>query len=152
MKSKRHQKILELIQAHPVDTQEELLRLLRESGFEATQATVSRDIKELRLVKTALDNGKYRYSVSASKHASDLSSQFYTFFSKSVYAVDCCKNFVVVKCHTGMANAVCEMLDTMEISGIVGTLSGDNTFFVMMREEEMAQSLADELSKHMQGR
>lgn len=81
-----------------------------------------------------------------------MSSQFYTFFNKSVYGVDHCKNFVVVKCHTGMANAVCEMLDAMEIKGIVGTLSGDNTFFVMMREDQLAEELAEELSKHMQGR
>ena len=149
MKSKRHQKILELIQANAVDTQEELLRLLRENGYEVTQATVSRDIKELRLIKTASSNGKYRYRVSTRKQQSDLSSQFYAFFSKSVYGVDYCKNFVVVKCHTGMANAVCEMLDTMDINGIVGTLSGDNTFFVMMREDKMAQELAEELSKYM---
>lgn len=152
MKSKRHQKILELIESNAVDTQEELLRLLRENGYEVTQATVSRDIKELRLVKTAANDGKYQYSVSASKPRQDMSSQFYTFFNKSVYSVDHCKNFVVVKCHTGMANAVCEMLDAMEIKGIVGTLSGDNTFFVMMREDQLAEELAEELSKHMQGR
>ena len=152
MKSKRHQKILELIESNAVDTQEELLRLLRENGYEVTQATVSRDIKELRLVKTAANDVKYQYSVSASKPRPDMSSQFYTFFNKSVYGVDHCKNFVVVKCHTGMANAVCEMLDAMEIKGIVGTLSGDNTFFVMMREDQLAEELAEELSKHMQGR
>ena len=152
MKSKRHQKILELIESNAVDTQEELLRLLRENGYEVTQATVSRDIKELRLVKTAANDGKYQYSVSASKPRPDMSSQFYTFFNKSVYSVDHCKNFVVVKCHTGMANAVCEMLDAMEIKGIVGTLSGDNTFFVMIREDQLAEELAEELSKHMQGR
>ncbi|HCB64883.1 MAG TPA: arginine repressor [Ruminococcaceae bacterium] len=152
MKSKRHQKILELIATNDVDTQEELLRLLRESGFEVTQATVSRDMKELRLVKTAANDGKYRYSVSAGKQRPDMSSQFYSFFNKSVYSIESCKNFVVVKCHTGMANAVCEMLDTMEVKGVVGTLSGDNTFFVMMQEDWMAKNLEDELSKHIQGR
>ena len=149
MKSKRHQKILELIQMNAVDTQEELLRLLRESGYEVTQATVSRDIKELRLIKTAASDGKYRYSTAVHKPQPDLSSQFYAFFNKSVYGVDYCKNFVVVKCHTGMANAGCEMLDTMNIDGIVGTLSGDNTFFVMMREDQLAQKLAEELSKYL---
>lgn len=149
MKSKRHQKILELIEANVVDTQEELLRLLNESGYKITQATVSRDIKELRLIKTASSNGKYRYSAAVRRPQPDLSSQFYAFFNKSVYAVDYCKNFVVVKCHTGMANAVCEMLDTMDVEGIVGTLSGDNTFFVMMREDQLAQKLAEELSKYL---
>lgn len=152
MKNKRHKKILELISAHSVDTQEELLRLLKEDGYEVTQATVSRDIKELRLVKTAEKDGKYRYSAAVKNQTPDMSSQFYTFFDKSVYDVDFCKNFVVVKCHTGMANAVCEMLDTMEVKGVVGTLSGDNTFFVMMREDHLAEKLAEELRKHMQGR
>ena len=149
MKSKRHQKILELIESNAVDTQEELLRLLRENGYEVTQATVSRDIKELRLVKTAANDGKYQYSVSASKPRPDMSSQFYTFFNKSVYSVDHCKNFVVVKCHTGMANAVCEMLDAMEIKGIVGTLSGDDTFFILMRTEDGAAEICKSLQQYV---
>ena len=149
MKSKRHQKILELIESNAVDTQEELLRLLRENGYEVTQATVSRDIKELRLVKTAANDGKYQYSVSASKPRPDMSSQFYTFFNKSVYSVDHCKNFVVVKCHTGMANAVCEMLDAMEIKGIVGTLSGDDTFLIVARSERDAKTICSELTRHI---
>ncbi|MBQ1237349.1 MAG: arginine repressor [Oscillospiraceae bacterium] len=152
MKTKRHQKILELIANHVVDTQEELLRLLRQSGFEVTQATVSRDIKELQLVKTASSDGKYRYSANAKKPRRDMTDQFYTFLAKSVDDVDYCRNFVVVKCHTGMANAVCELLDNMHVEGIVGTLSGDNTFFVMMREDEQAARLAKELTNHIGGR
>ena len=149
MKIARHSKIIDLINQYDIETQEELAAKLQEAGFAVTQATVSRDIKELRLVKTAASDGKYRYSISAGKQRADLSSQFYTFFNKSVYGVDHCKNFVVVKCHTGMANAVCELLDTMEIKGVVGTLSGDNTFFVMMREDLLAEELAEELSKHL---
>ena len=149
MKTKRHQKILELIANYVVDTQEELLRLLRQEGFEVTQATVSRDIKELQLVKTADHNGKYRYSANVKKPRRDTTDQFYTFLAKSVEGVDFCRNFVVVKCHTGMANAVCELLDNMNVEGIVGTLSGDNTFFVMMREDEQAEKLAQQLNNHI---
>ena len=78
-----------------------------------------------------------------------MSSQFYTFFNKSVYSVDHCKNFVVVKCHTGMANAVCEMLDAMEIKGIVGTLSGDDTFLIVARSERDAKTICSELTRHI---
>ena len=148
----RLKEIRKLIKNNKIESQEELLALLTKGGFEVTQATVSRDMKELRLVKTAANDGKYRYSVSAGQQRPDMSSQFYSFFNKSVYGVESCKNFVVVKCHTGMANAVCEMLDTMEVKGVVGTLSGDNTFFVMMQEDWMAKNLEDELSKHIQGR
>ena len=152
MKKARHKKILSLINEYNIDRQEVLLEYLQKEGFNVTQATVSRDMKELRLVKTAANDGKYRYSVSAGKQRPDMSSQFYSFFNKSVYSIESCKNFVVVKCHTGMANAVCEMLDTMEVKGVVGTLSGDNTFFVMMQEDWMAKNLEDELSKNIQGR
>ena len=152
MKKARHKKILSLINEYNIDRQEVLLEYLQKEGFNVTQATVSRDMKELRLVKTAANDGKYRYSVSAGQQRPDMSSQFYSFFNKSVYSIESCKNFVFVKCHTGMANAVCEMLDTMEVKGVVGTLSGDNTFFVMMQEDWMAKNLEDELSKHIQGR
>lgn len=152
MKAKRHSKIIEIIQDHPVDTQEELLRLLSESGFAVTQATVSRDIKELRLIKTATSGGGYRYTIPSKDALPDLSSQFHTFFAGSVISVDQCRNFVVVKCYTGMANAVCQMLDSLGLEGIVGTLSGDDTFFIMMREDEDAANLSQDLSKHMQGR
>ena len=105
MKTRRHAKILELIKEHDIDTQDELLRHLREEGFDVTQATVSRDIKELRLVKTLSRSGKYKYST-GSETTNDMSAKFYSLFSDSVLSVEAAMNMRVVQCMTGMAQAV----------------------------------------------
>lgn len=105
MKAKRHAKILELINSRPIDTQDELLGLLRESGFSVTQATVSRDIKELRLVKTLTPDGKYHYAAHADLPKSEMSNKFLLIFSESVKEIDSAGNMLVIKCFTGMANA-----------------------------------------------
>ncbi|MDR2909502.1 MAG: arginine repressor, partial [Oscillospiraceae bacterium] len=104
MKSKRHAKILELIAEYEIDTQEELLRRLNENDFRVTQATVSRDIKELRLVKVQVGAG-YRYSTNTSRETVDMSFKFHAVFSESVVGVDYAENLVVIKCYVGMANA-----------------------------------------------
>jgi transcriptional regulator of arginine metabolism len=146
MKERRHAKILELIGKYSIDTQEELLRRLREEGFEVTQATVSRDIKELRLIKSLSADGKYKYSTSQ-ENSKDFSSKFYSLFSDSAVAVDFARNTIVIKCLTGMANAVCASMDLIEWEDIVGTLAGDDTIFVLMREDASAERLAGELKK-----
>lgn len=144
MKKKRHQKILELIALYPVDTQEELLKLLKEAGFDVTQATVSRDIKELRLLKTLSPDGKYRYAP-AKEEAKANSAKFFSLLADSAVAVDFAQNIVCVKCLTGMANAVCAAMDTIRRDEVVGTLSGDDTIFILMRNEEAAGRFAGEL-------
>ena len=146
MKARRHAKILELINEFNIDTQEELLRLLREAGFEVTQATVSRDIKELRLVKTLSQDGKYKYTVNMDS-INDFSSKFYSLFSDSAVNIDYACNIVVIKCLTGMANAVCAAMDSMKWEGAVGTLAGDDTIFIVMKNEEYAENLVIELKK-----
>lgn len=146
MKERRHAKILELIGKFAIDTQEELLRRLREEGYEVTQATVSRDIKELRLIKTLTQNGKYKYSVSQ-EEGKDFSSKFYSLFSDSALSVDYAQNIVSVKCLTGMANAVCAALDPLRWENIVGTLAGDDTIFILVRDENSAGRLSAELKK-----
>lgn len=146
MKTTRHAKILQLINEYTIDTQEELLRRLREENFEVTQATVSRDIKELRLIKTLSDDGKYKYSVSK-ENSRDLSSKFYSLLSDSAVIIDCAGNMVVIKCLTGMAQAVCASMDLMQWNGLLGTLAGDDTIFVVMKNEESAQQLVAELKK-----
>ena len=146
MKAKRHAKILELINSRPIDTQDELLGLLRESGFSVTQATVSRDIKELRLVKTLSRSGKYRYST-GSDTISDMSSKFYSLFSDSVLSVEAAQNMLVVRCMTGMAQAVCASLDSMHWPGFVGTLAGDDTIFIVCRTEGDALETQEEFRK-----
>ena len=123
MKTRRHAKILELIKEHDIDTQDELLLYLRESGFDVTQATVSRDIKELRLVKTLSRAGKYRYST-GSENISDMSSKFYSLFGDSVLSVESAQNILVIRCMVGMAQAVCASLDSMHWPAFVGTLAG----------------------------
>ena len=146
MKTKRHAKILELIQEHAIDTQEELLRWLKEAEFDVTQATVSRDIKELRLVKTLAPDGKYRYSTGKNSET-DMSGKFHSLFSDSVRSIDCAGNIVAIKCYVGMAQAVCAALDSMHWDGIVGTLAGDDTIFILTRTENTAVNLVGELRK-----
>ncbi|MBP1575211.1 MAG: arginine repressor [Oscillospiraceae bacterium] len=146
MKTKRHSKILELISKKDIATQEDLLVYLRESGFDVTQATVSRDIKELRLVKTMVSDGKYRYSPAASDSNADVSTK-YAVFSQSAKSVDYANNMIVIKCYTGMANAACAVLDAMNHEGVVGTLAGDDTIFVLMRDEKVTVTLVENIKK-----
>ncbi|HIS69342.1 MAG TPA: arginine repressor [Candidatus Gallacutalibacter stercoravium] len=146
MKTRRHSKILELIQDQAIETQEELLRQLKAQGFDVTQATVSRDIKELRLVKTLGEGGRYHYAT-AKKGAGDISTQFFSLFSGSVLTVEYAGNMVVIKCMTGMAQAVCAAMDSMHWDGVVGTLAGDDTIFVVVRNESRAVDLVSELKK-----
>lgn len=151
MKSERLAKVLELIDENEIDTQEELLRRLKEAGYDVTQATVSRDIKELRLVKVLSHNGRYRYSANLQQPKVDMSYKFHAIFSQSVQGVDFAGNMVAVKCFTGMANAACAALDSIHWNGVVGTLAGDDTIFVLMRSEERAAELVEEL-KNLLGR
>lgn len=147
MKSRRHAKILELINSRPIDTQDELLNLLRASGFSVTQATVSRDIKELRLIKTLTADGQYHYTSHGNVPKSEMSGKFLIIFTESVKEIDSAGNMLVIKCHTGMANAVCAALDTMHWSGVVGTLAGDDTIFMVMRDDHNARELVMQLRK-----
>ena len=147
MKSKRHAKILEIISKNDIETQEELLKYLRSSGFDVTQATVSRDIKELRLLKTMTHDGRYKYTVGVSNIV-DIKNNFQSLFGNSVTSVDYAGNLVVIKTSTGMAQAVCVGFDTMKFDSILGSIAGDDTIFVACRSNEAAQSLAAELKKY----
>jgi transcriptional regulator of arginine metabolism len=146
MKKKRHEKIMELIKRYPIDTQEELLRLLCEAGFDVTQATVSRDIKELRLLKTLSPDGRYRYAP-VKEELKENSAKFYSLFADSAVSVAFAQNIVCVKCQTGMANAVCAAMDTIHWDDVVGTLSGDDTIFILTKNDETAGRLAGEMKK-----
>lgn len=146
MKSGRHAKILEIIGEYPIETQDELLTRLKADGYKATQATISRDIKDLRLVKTLGSDGKYRY-VSASKNSTDFRSNFSTLFSSSVVSIALAQNIVVIKTLSGMAQAVCAALDSIDYKAVVGTIAGDDTIFIACRSAELAVSLTEELKK-----
>ncbi len=147
MKTKRHAKILELLSETPITTQEELLVLLRADGFNVTQATVSRDIKELKLVKSMGDNGSYRYAATMREKDLEIEYNFHNLFIKSVISIDYACNIVCAKCYTGMANAACAAFDSLDWQGVVGTIAGDDTIFILTRSEEIAAQLKKELSK-----
>lgn len=146
MKTRRHEEIKNLISKYNVETQEDLLKRLYEAGFDVTQATVSRDIKELRLVKTLSSNGKYRYAT-GQENPKDISTKFYSLFKDSVLSVEVAQNMLVIKSVTGMAQAVCAAMDANVISGFVGTLAGDDTIFVVCKSNEIANEKLEELRK-----
>ncbi|MEE1283855.1 MAG: arginine repressor [Acutalibacteraceae bacterium] len=140
MKKKRLELILQTIEQQDISTQEELLATLKNHGLDVTQATVSRDIKELGLIKSMGRNGKYKYSLPKTSDT-DAVKSFHNIIAPSVLWVDYAMNTVVVKCYAGMAQAVCAAFDTMELNGVVGTLAGDDTIFVLCRNEELALEL-----------
>ncbi|MGN0557533.1 MAG: arginine repressor [Acutalibacteraceae bacterium] len=144
MKRSRLEKIRSIISHNDVTTQEELLELLRADGCDVTQATVSRDIKELRLIKITDSNGVQKY---ASMAADSASPEFSDIFAKSVISITCAMNDIVIKCYTGMANAACAALDNMNHTEVVGTLAGDDTIFVITQNESAARTLAEKLNK-----
>ena len=146
MKSRRHSKILDIIAQYPIETQDELLTRLKNEGYKATQATISRDIKDLRLVKTLGSDGKYRY-VSASKNSTDIRSNFSSLFASSVNSIDFAQNIVVIKTLSGMAQAVCAALDSNDYKAVVGTIAGDDTIFIACRSSQLAVNLTEELKK-----
>ena len=147
MKINRHAKIVELINKYRIETQEELAEYLNKEGFKVTQATVSRDIKELRLVKVQSSDGRYIYAKPTQDRQTGDMEGFRSIFTQSLLHIDYANNIVVIKCRTGMANAVCVSMDQLHWKGVVGTLSGDDTIFVLMRNEEQAAEFVDQLHK-----
>ncbi len=148
MKNERQAMILQLIEQQSIDRQEELLQYLREAGYAVTQATVSRDIRELHLIKAATGDGKYRYVATLRQEKTHHApSRFEMIFREAVRKVDHAENIVLVKCFSGMANAACEVFDAMVWNDVVGTLSGDDTFIAIMRSAKAAEALAAELAR-----
>ncbi len=146
MKYARQKEILELIRSIPVANQDALQALLKERGYPVTQATISRDIRELNLIKKADTSGNYRYVVpDAPLPHSDL-------FAGNIVSVDYAGNVVAIKCRSGTAQAVCTVLDTNIRPDVVGTIAGDDTIFVLIRTSEQAKRYAAELLSEIQGR
>ena len=129
-KQKRQQALLELISEYEIDTQEKLVTMLRECGYEVTQATISRDIKELQLVKTLTSSGKYKYTVHKSQDL-PVSERFVKIFRETITSVNASGNIVVVKTLSGCANAAGEAIDTSNFEHIIGSLAGDNTLLLI---------------------
>ena len=147
MKKERHELILNLIESNNISTQEELLQNLLALGVNVTQATVSRDIKELRLVKQSFPNGEYRYTVAS--EGDEKMIKYRSIFSDSVYSIDLAGNICVIKCHVGTAQAACTAIDRFNIENIVGTLAGDDTIFVACKNEDAASSVKTTLDSYI---
>ena len=147
MKSARQTEILNIIQTMDVDTQEQLLAELKHRGISATQATISRDIKQLRIVKELSPSGNYRYVPSDLKNASNSASRLRNIFKEGVLSVDVAQNLVVLKTMPGLASAACSALDGMEIQGMVGTLAGDDTAILIMKDNVGADMFGNEVHK-----
>nr|WP_316624831.1 arginine repressor [uncultured Ruminococcus sp.] len=148
MKTTRHNKILELINKFQITTQEELIEHLRAEGYDVTQSTVSRDIKQLRLTKTLMPDGKYRYQASPSSEKG-AKNNFHTIFSSSVISIEDAMNIVVIKTFSGMAQAACAALDMMSFDSVVGTLAGEDTIIVVCKTAEHAKDCAAELENYL---
>ena len=145
VKLTRREAILKLIASENIATQNELSRRLEDEGFAVTQATISRDIRELRLVKTAGPGGVYHYQVSKPQEKYHASHKFYSLYRDSVTSVDYAQNLVVIHCYTGMAQAVCATIDGLEWPGVLGTIAGDDTVLVITRDEMCAGELTQTL-------
>ncbi len=142
IRKQRQNQILSLIENEQIFTQDELIQRLREHGFETTQATISRDIKELKLVKKIGANGKSVYSVNKVETGTPIDN-FYDIFAGTVISVDYAMNTCVIKTHVGMASAACAAIDAMHLEGVVGTLAGDDTIFVLCRDEENTERFCE---------
>ena len=149
MKNARQSEILSIIQAVEVETQEQLLAELKERGFSATQATISRDIKELRIIKELGANGLYRYSAVSKPMEPSCSAKLNSIFKQSVVACDHAQNIVVIKTMPGLASAACSAIDAMNFDMIVGTLAGDDTAFLLMRDNSSANALCSDIRRQI---
>ena len=145
MKSQRQAKILESIANKNVETQEQLLAALQAEGFRGTQATISRDIKELRIVKELTSLGTYRYTVSNSDIGSSFSARLNTIFRECVISFDYAQNIIVVRTLPGLASAAGSAIDAMNLSTIVGSLAGDDTVMIVMRDTNAAAAFCSEI-------
>ena len=146
MKSQRQAKIMEIISTINVETQEQLLLELERAGVRSTQATISRDIKELRIVKELTSLGTYRYTTAAREVPSTFSGRLNTIFRECVTRYDYAQNLVVIHTMPGLAGAAASAIDAMNLSVVVGTLAGDDTVMVVMRDSNTAAQFCGEIS------
>lgn len=134
MKTKRHSKIVELINSYDIETQEELAQRLEEDGFAVTQATASRDIRDLKLSKVVMANGKQKYSLMPKQDG--ISEKYVRILGEAFVSMDMAQNILVVKTVSGMAMAAAAALDSMQMSEIVGCIAGDDTIMAAIRSVE----------------
>lgn len=146
MKNDRQEKILAIIASESIETQEQLIARLKDYGVTSTQATISRDIKQLHLIKEPAGGGRYRYAVSAHKTKLNFADRLQTILRESIISVDYAQNLVVLKTMPGLAGAAAAAFDGMEIGQMVGTIAGDDTVLVVMRDAESAAEFCNEIA------
>ena len=144
MKPGRQNAILEIIAERDIETQHQLLLALAERGVKSTQATLSRDIKDMRLIKELGPKGTYRY-VAAKPEADNFEDRLRTILRESVVSYDVAQNIVVIKTLPGLGQGACSAFDSMDIEGLVGSLAGDDTLFLAMRDNERAKAFCHEI-------
>jgi transcriptional regulator of arginine metabolism len=149
MKGSRHVKIREIIAANEIETQEELVESLRQAGFSVTQATVSRDIKELHLTKTPLVDGRYKYALPLDQRYNPL-QRLKRALSDHFLHIDFTENLVVLKCLPGTANAIGSLIDNLEWSEVMGTICGDDTVLIICRTKEQSKRIVSQIESMQQ--
>ena len=145
MKKNRQEKLLELITRYEIDTQDELIELLRDNGYDVTQATVSRDIRELKISKMTTGKGTYRYVLPKQEIEGGAGMKFSTTLIDSIVSVDHACNIVVLKTYSGLAGAVAVGIDGMNMHQVLGCVAGDDTIMIVSRDEECATVIADRI-------
>ena len=148
MKKKRHELILNYIRNNNVSRQEEIIKMLLENGFNVTQATISRDIKELKIIKEHFGKNDIRYAVS---EKIDNDDNYKMIFKRSAISADAAMNIIVVKCYSGTANAACIALDSMNLPGLVGTIAGDDTIFVACKDVSSTTNIINTINTLLKG-
>ena len=147
MKSNRQNVILSIIAKQDIETQNHLLEALAQYGIQTTQATLSRDIKELHLIKTMSPSGKYRYAAPAAESRPRYDDRLRKIFRESVTSYAAAQNIVVIKTLPGLANGAAGTLDSMNVTDLVGTLAGDDTALLVMKSNAAAEALCEEIKK-----
>lgn len=145
MKNQRQAKIMEIIANRNVETQEQLLSELQNAGFRSTQATISRDIKELRIVKELTSFGTYRYTAATDEVGGTFSSKLNTIFRECITGYDYAQNLIVIRTLPGLASAAASAIDAMNMSVVVGSIAGDDTVLVIMRDNNAAAAFCGEI-------
>lgn len=147
MKNDRQSMILEIISQENIETQEQLLARLQARGITSTQATISRDIKQMHLIKEPVGHGVYKYAVSGNRTKLNFAEKLRTIFRESITSIACAQNIVVIKTMPGLASAACSALDNMDIAYMVGSLAGDDTAFLLMQDADSAEAFCEEIKE-----
>lgn len=147
MKRKRQNEILAIISEQSVETQDQLLSELCARGIQTTQATISRDIRELQLIKELTADGSYKYSISERKSAGKTADRLRSIFKNGVVSFEAAQNIIIIKTMPGLANGVAATIDTMDITGFVGSLAGDDTVALFMRTNNDAHQLCADIEE-----